>query len=479
MNVEELKFKCGLEIHQQLDGSKLFCGCPSVLRKDEPEFSVKRKLHATAGESGEIDVAALYQSSLKKEFTYQGYDTTCLVELDEEPPHEINEDALETTLHVALLLNCRIVPITQIMRKTVIDGSNTSGFQRTVLVAENGHIEVKRGRVGIKCVYLEEDAARIMKREKSKETYRLDRLGTPVVEIVTESEVKDPEHAKEVALKIGEILRSCRVKRGIGTIRQDVNVSIMEGNRTEMKGMQDMNVFTKAIENEIARQEKLLKSGSPVDCEVRNVLKNGESEFMRPLPGRARMYPETDLPILKISRNFINGAKKSLPKSAERLEKELGKKGLDRETIKLLFKRKKLNEFGKLSEISEKPVTIARMLLIFPKEIARRRKKTPEEIEKKLNENVLASVLEFLEEGKIRENQVKEVLEKIADGKALEEAAETEEIDAAETEEKIMKMMKEKPGLSEKAYMGLAMKELGLKGKISGKEIIEVVRRHA
>ncbi|MFQ5531949.1 MAG: Glu-tRNA(Gln) amidotransferase GatDE subunit E, partial [Candidatus Nanoarchaeia archaeon] len=87
----KLGFKSGLEIHQQLDSAgKLFCNCPSVLRQDEPDFVVKRKLHAVAGESGGIDVAAKYQASLDKEFVYQGYDTTCLVELDEEPPHKIN-----------------------------------------------------------------------------------------------------------------------------------------------------------------------------------------------------------------------------------------------------------------------------------------------------------------------------------------------------------------------------------------------------
>lgn len=128
-----LGLKCGLEIHQQLNTKKLFCDCPSVLRSEDPDFSIRRKLHAVAGESGEVDIAAKYQSSLNKNFVYQGYeDTTCLVELDESPPREINKDALKIALQVSLLLNCKIIPITQIMRKMVIDGSNTSGFQRTV-----------------------------------------------------------------------------------------------------------------------------------------------------------------------------------------------------------------------------------------------------------------------------------------------------------------------------------------------------------
>ena len=310
----KLKFKSGLEIHQQLDSSKLFCRCPSLLRKDEPDFVVKRKLHAVAGESGEVDVAAQHQSLLDKDFEYQGYNTTCLVELDEEPAHEINKEALKIALHISLLLNCKIIPITQIMRKTVIDGSNTSGFQRTVLIAKDGWLDAEYGPVGIESVLLEEDAARIVERLDGKEIYKLDRLGIPLVEIVTAPDIKTPEQAKQIALQIGDILRSCKVKRGIGTIRQDVNVSIRNGNRVEIKGMQNMKIFVKAIENEVLRQEELSDSKKPTGIEVRNVLPDATTKFMRPLPGSARMYPETDLPLLKISRDFINGVKKTLPR---------------------------------------------------------------------------------------------------------------------------------------------------------------------
>ena len=226
MDYEKIDFKAGLEIHQQLNSHKLFCDCPFLLRQDEPDFTITRKLHAVAGEKGEVDVAASHEAQMDKEFVYQAYDTTCLVELDEEPPHEINEEALKIALHISLLLNCKVIPITQIMRKTVIDGSNTSGFQRTVLIARDGFLETSKGKVGIWYVYLEEDAARTIGDEKGKKIYRLDRLGGPMVEVVTAPDIKNAEHAKETALKIGELLRSCKVKRGIGTIRQDINISI-------------------------------------------------------------------------------------------------------------------------------------------------------------------------------------------------------------------------------------------------------------
>src|SRR3990167_7459652 len=156
IDYKKIGLKCGLEIHQQLNTKKLFCDCPSVLRNEVHDFFVKRKLHAVAGESGEVDVAAKYQTSLDKSFIYEGYkNTNCLVELDESPPTLLNGESLKIALQVALLLNAKIFPLTQIMRKTVVDGSNTSGFQRTVMIARDGFIETQSGRVGIASICLE------------------------------------------------------------------------------------------------------------------------------------------------------------------------------------------------------------------------------------------------------------------------------------------------------------------------------------
>src|SRR3990167_1964042 len=195
----KLGFKSGLEIHQQIDAPKLFSGAPSFLRSDEPHYIIKRKLHAVAGEGGEVDVAARHEASQEKEFYYEGYnDTISLVELDESPPRVINEEALDICLQIALLLNCEIYPVSQVMRKTVIDGSNTSGFQRTVLIAHDGFIELSSGqRIRIATVCLEEDSARLISREKDKVVYRLDRLGIPLVEIATYPDLKSAEQVKE------------------------------------------------------------------------------------------------------------------------------------------------------------------------------------------------------------------------------------------------------------------------------------------
>ncbi len=475
---QKLGFKCGLEIHQQLDTKKLFCNCPSLLRKDEPDFEIKRKLHAVAGEGGEVDVAAKYQSSLNKEFIYQGYDTTCLVELDEEPPHEINKESLKIALQIAILLHAKIIPLAQIMRKTVIDGSNTSGFQRTVLIAKGGYVETDQGRVGIDGIFLEEDAARSVGKENGKSVFKLDRLGIPLIEIATAPDIKTPEQAKEVALYIGGVLRSCKVKRGIGTIRQDVNMSIKGGSRVEIKGMQDMKIFLRTITNEIKRQQELVADNKKVKSEVRNALLDASTEFLRSMPGAARMYPETDLPLLKISRDFINDVKKSLPKLRSEVEKELRGKGLNQEMIKLLFKQNKLEEFKALLEVLNKPVIVAKSLLIYQNELVRKFAKVGkpiEELTERIN-NSLEPILEAVKKNQISYNQIKESMENVAKGFDIKEAIKFEKEDAHVIEEKIMKIIKGKPGLSEKAYMGLVMKEF--KGKIGGREAMEIIGKY-
>jgi Glu-tRNA(Gln) amidotransferase subunit E-like FAD-binding protein len=476
LDYNKLKFKSGLEIHQQLDTNKLFCNCPSILRTDEHDFSVERKLHAVAGESGEVDVAAKYQASLENVFVYSGHkENSCLVELDEEPPHEINKEALKIALQVALLLNCKIIPLTQIMRKNVIDGSNTSGFQRTILIARDGYVETSQGKVGIDTICLEEDSARKIKTEDKKIYWGLDRLGIPLIEIATAPDIKNAEMAKEAALKIGDILRSCKVKRGIGTIRQDVNISIRGENRVEMKGVQDMKIFLKTIENEVLRQKKLSEGGKPTFSEVRNALADGSSEFLRPMPGADRMYPETDLPLLKISHDLINECKRDLPLLRSDLQEELKKKGLSEDMIKLLFKLKRVDEFKDLLKIVNKPQLIGKLILLYPKEIASKFKKSFEEVDDKFSD-FYGDILIALNKNKISENDLKDILIRLINGESFEKAIKIDKKDFGEIEEKALKIIKDKPGLSSNAYMGLIMKEF--QGALDGNLVMEIIKKH-
>jgi glutamyl-tRNA(Gln) amidotransferase subunit E len=253
--------KIGIEIHQRLDCGKLFCNCPSVITDEEPDQVVRRKLHPVFSELGEIDEASEAEFSRERSFLYHYFSKSdCLIEMDEEPPFPMNSAALDIALQVALELNARIVDEMHIMRKLVIDGSNTSGFQRTAVVGMDGRIDTSRGSVSITTLGIEEESAGIGEADGSIATYRLDRLGIPLLEITTAPDIKDGRHLREVAEKLGLLLRATgKVARGLGTIRQDVNISTEGGARVEIKGAQDLKMLPKFVELEAERQEELIK----------------------------------------------------------------------------------------------------------------------------------------------------------------------------------------------------------------------------
>ncbi len=255
--------RAGLEIHQQLDtGTKLFCKCPTVLRdKKDARYSFIRYLRASKSELGEVDAAARAEARYSRTFIYKAYDTTCLVENDEEPPGELNPEAIDIALEIALMLNMNIVDEIHTMRKIVIDGSNTCGFQRTALIATDGWLTTEEGRVRVDSLCLEEDAAqKIEERADGSVVYSLDRLGIPLVEIGTAPDIRTADQARNVAEQLGMILRSTgKVKRGLGTIRQDINISIDGGARVEIKGVQNLRLIGTIVDNEITRQLKLME----------------------------------------------------------------------------------------------------------------------------------------------------------------------------------------------------------------------------
>ena len=258
---EDLGLVAGLEIHQQLDtATKLFCACPTELREPEAaDHSFTRYLHPTKSELGEIDDAALEESMVDREFEYLAYDTTCLVEEDDEPPHRVDREAMETAMEIGQLMEMNVVDQVNVMRKIVVDGSNTTGFQRSMLVANDGVIETSDGPVGIEDMLLEEESCQRVEETDGGVRFSLDRLGIPLVEIGTKPDIRSPEQAYEAAKRIGMLLRSTgKVKRGLGTIRQDVNVSIAEGARIELKGVQSLDDIDDLVRNEVRRQVELV-----------------------------------------------------------------------------------------------------------------------------------------------------------------------------------------------------------------------------
>ncbi len=483
--------KIGIEIHQRLESKKLFCNCPSRLSDAEPDLVIRRRLHPVFSELGEIDEASQAEFAKDRLFEYQVFaPSNCLVETDEEPPKTLNEDALKIAIDVALHLNASPVEEVHVMRKTVIDGSNTSGFQRTAIVALSGHIHSSKGIVKIPLVAIEEESAGIVSASESKAVYRLDRLGIPLVEISTDPDIKDGAHLKEVAEKIGMVLRATgKVARGLGTIRQDVNISTEGGARVELKGAQDLKLLPTLVENEEKRQLELvkiiseleqrnalpvekrtenvsgifkgteakiiksgLKAGAVVLCqkldrhngilgrtiqpgrrygtelsdyakmagvkgiihsdeklskygiseteekalrkkleineedafvlvvapkaqaenamdkvlfranmdfvpeETRRANPDGTSSFLRPLPGKARLYPETDVPPIPLTKEFLAAVEKteSMEKKKHKLEKTLNK-----EMASKILKSRHLHLFEKLVESGADPMLAA------------------------------------------------------------------------------------------------------------------------
>ena len=297
MDYGKLGLKVGLEVHQELATEhKLFCQCPPELFRDEPEYTFLRRLRPSQSELGEVDPAALFEFMKGRTMVYEANRaTSCLVEMDEEPPGELNPEALDVCFTFALITGGRPVDEVHVMRKIVVDGSNTTGFQRTCVTSLGGSVEVGDRSYGLTQICLEEDAARKIAEEGIVSRYRIDRLGIPLIEVTTAPDIHSPEEAEEVALAIGRILRATgKVRRGLGTIRQDVNVSIEGGALIEIKGVQELALVSKVVEYEVQRQTALLEIAS--ELKKRRV---SESDIGKELVDASEVFRETKSRIIK------------------------------------------------------------------------------------------------------------------------------------------------------------------------------------
>ena len=618
VNYEKIGLKCGIEIHQQLDTEhKLFCSCRARLSPLKPDTEIVRKLRAVAGELGEIDIAALSEFLRGREFVYKAYpEETCLVESDEEPPHLLNPESLDVALTIASLLNCEIPEEIHMMRKTVLDGSNTSGFQRTAIVGMNGKLRTSFGGVGVTNLCIEEESAQILGGDGNRVIYGLDRLGIPLVEIGTSPDIRSPEQAKEVAEKLGMIVRSTgKAKRGIGTIRQDINVSISGGARIEIKGAQELRMIPKFVENEALRQMNLLeikkdlkkmkfkpvkprvvhvshifksskskvtkgkktyavlipdfagflkrklttrtlgneianyvkvrselkgiihsdedlekyelskefetlrkrmKAGKgdtliiavgeeayvkrtmDVVCkrinllakgvpeEVRRALETGDTEYMRPLPGAARLYPETDIPPIKISDKKLRDIRKSLPELIEEREKkerkEIKKKAeISDEIIDQIVKMKRKGIFDKLIKSGYDPKTVSSVLTSTLRYLEKKEKVNIS----KLKDSHFFKTFQALEKGRISKEAVPEVLKNFAEhpgdriGKIIGKLG-IKTLTEKELKGVVRKTIKENKNLlkdprGKEILLGLVMKKV--RGRIDARKVMEFLKK--
>ncbi|MCE2614575.1 MAG: Glu-tRNA(Gln) amidotransferase subunit GatE [Nitrosopumilus sp. (ex Thoosa mismalolli)] len=619
-----LGVKVGLEIHQQLaTNKKLFCDCEPI---ETEEYSIKfqRKLRAAKSELGEYDPAALFEKSKSKSIVYYGNpESSCLVEQDEEPPHELDADAKKIALVIASALNSEIFSEIYPMRKTVVDGSNTTGFQRTMLISHGGSFETEENRIGIQSICLEEDAAKNLGDKGSVRKFGLERLGIPLVEIATDPFEVDPKNIKKIALALGRILRSTKkVRRGLGSIRQDVNVSIREGGVViEVKGVQQLDQLEKVVEYEAMRQHGLLtiskelqtrewthnenedrkditelfskcnskiiqnaikkkqrivaisfenlgglfgfspyegirlgkeiaelvrffgiggvfhsdelpnygveqtdienlkkfmkimendgflilacpeekmkividqiilriehikNHGIPID--TRLATQEGQTKFLRPRPGAARMYPETDIPPIIVSQDELDESKKNVPKSWDESLKELQTRyDLNLQLAEQIFDSKYVNLFEKILEKSKvNPTFVASVFCSTITNLERNG------LDSELLKNEeIAKTFEFLEKGEIAKESIEIIFESIMSGKSntIEEAMKASSIktvDESDLEKIIQEIVDENQQLirnqkerSIGPLMGMVMKEL--RGKASGETINKLLMKN-
>ena len=614
--IEDIGLKVGLEIHQQLStNKKLFCNC-MPLESDEYTKKFQRKLRAVKSELGEYDPAALFESSKSKTIMYYANpESSCLVEQDEEPPHNLDDNAKNLALVISSALESNIFSEIYPMRKTVIDGSNTTGFQRTMLVSQGGHIEVDGEKIGVQSICLEEDAAKLLGDKGDMREYSLDRLGVPLVEIALEPVEGDSKKIKKIALSLGRLLRSTKkVTRGIGSIRQDVNVSVKDGGGiVEVKGVQQLDQLEKVVEFEAKRQHGLVKIAkklqnmnfdeiskndvfditdnfkncqskiiqkslkdnsiikairirnfagmfgySPyegirlgkeigqlvkfygiggvfhsdelpnygieendvsivkkildisetdafliiaaplvkidfaidsiikrisqakngVPAETRLATQTGETVFLRPRPGASRMYPETDIPPIIISKSELEEAKKNIPKSWDESLNQLQKKyDLNLQLAEQIFDSSYLEIFEKICEKSSiTPTFVASILCSTITSLERNGLNS-----RLLKNEEITKTFEFLDKGKIAKESIEIIFEDIMSGKSkiIEDAIKNTSIDTVDKEElekiieNIVKSNKEIiQNQKERAVsplMGIAMKEL--RGKVSGEMV--------
>jgi len=590
--------KCGLEIHQRICSRKLFCDCDASLRESPRVGNAKRILHPAVGETGLVDRAVAFEDSRKKVFNYQvNDDTSCLVETDSEPPHEVNSEALLTALSVAKHLKMFVPDELHVMRKTVIDGSNTGGFQRTMVVGlgtAKSVIPTSQGPVRVKDLELEEESARILSRGSKGTSYSLSGLGVPLIEIGTYPDIKSPEQAYEAALYLGELLRlTGKAQRGIGTIRQDVNVSVSGGARVEIKGFQELRELPRLVSYEVERQKSLISLSkeltgykirrvnvteffdesalfkgkrlvlglvlpgfkgllkrklNPVKTlgseladyaraygvkglihddedldkyklvsefsQVRNELglkdddlilviagdddvivkaaieavearvyllndgvpeetrvasKDAASAYARPLPGGARMYPETDVSVIIPPEGIPRIESKQIIK--KRLSDKINLK--DDVIVKLiLHPRRKLLEslIKKFPRLDSKLIT--RILIEAPKDVKKRFGKDVSII----SDEQFTDLIGFVSDGVIVKDAVPIILSKLCDAPELSVSdiiGSYRQLGDAELKQIVLGVKKKHKGLSVKQLMGLVMKEVA--GRASGKRVSELL----
>jgi len=263
-----LGFISGLEVHQQLDTtSKLFCRCPAGRRVTRVDAEVLRHMRPTLSELGEYDGTALMEFKTRKEIVYLlERESVCTYEMDDTPPFGIDPEAVRIAIELSELCGLNLVSELHVMRKQYLDGSIPTGFQRTVMVGLTGSVPFRLPELGvdkelrIRQLSLEEDSCREVSDVGHRITFRTDRLGMPLSEMVTEPDLLTPWELQAGGRLLAHLARATgKVRRGPGAARQDVNVSVAGGRRIEIKGVHYRGRLPLLVHNEAFRQLNLLR----------------------------------------------------------------------------------------------------------------------------------------------------------------------------------------------------------------------------
>ena len=271
-----LGFKSGLEVHQQLlTKEKLFCHCPAGIYNKSKDYDAEliRHMRPTLSELGEYDGTALMEFKTRKEIVYRIKNSTaCTYEVDDTPPFPMNKEALNIALEISSLSKLNIVGEVHITRKQYLDGSIPTGFQRTAIIGVEGEIDLPYKKIRLIQLSIEEDSCREISDIGHTRIFKTDRLGMPLIETVTYPDCLNPDEAKDTCDYIRFLNRSTdKVRTGMGTGRQDVNVSCKGGTRVEIKGVAHSNWIPELTHNEVFRQWALLKIKALLKKRVSNV----------------------------------------------------------------------------------------------------------------------------------------------------------------------------------------------------------------
>lgn len=391
---------CGLEVHTELaTKTKIFCSCST-------EFGGEPNTHVCeicSGMPGTLPV--------------------------------LNEKVLEFAVRTGLATNCEITMYNKFDRKNYFYPDLPKAYQISQLylpICRNGYIEINdsinggKKKVRIHEIHMEEDAGKLVHDEWSDCTLvNYNRCGVPLLEIVSEPDIASADEAVEYVQKLREILQFCGVsdcKMQEGSLRADVNVSVMEkgstefGTRTEMKNINSFKAIHNAIETESQRQIELIEDGGTVIQETRRWDDSkGYSYAMRSKEDAQdyKYFPDPDLPPVQLTDEYVNNIRESLPELPEaKKERYMSEFGLSEyDTSVICSSVSYVSLFERTVEITKNPKDSANWIMGELMKMLNDTQTLPENMA--FDKDSLGEIINMLNGNKISRDSAKKVFKAV------------------------------------------------------------------